>query len=205
MKRSALALVALLVPGLAFGGSVTWNLDKNHSTVGFVARHLGFAKVTGHFKEFKVTRLEADPKTGNLVSLEAEADAKSVDTGIEKRDAHLRSDDFFNAEKFPRLTLKVKSIKWKGDKFEAVAALTIRGHTKDVTLTGKKLGFQKVNFGQGPQLRTAYEAMATINRKEFGLKFNGLAEGISVVADNVDLVLEASFWTPAVASAAGKK
>jgi polyisoprenoid-binding protein YceI len=145
--------------------------------------------VRGEFKSFSA-KVQADAKTGKITALEAEADAKSVDTGNAKRDDDLRSDNFFNAAKHPKLKLVLKSIKWNGNAFTATCALTIRDVTKDVTMTGELLGVQTVNFGRGPQLRAAYEATTKINRKEFGLKFNGLAEGVSIVGDEVELDLE---------------
>lgn len=169
---------------------VSWNLDMNHTTVGFTARHLGFSKVHGKFKTF-TGKVTADAKTGHLVSFEATIEAKSIDTGVDKRDNHLRSDDFFAADKFPQVTVKSKSMKWSGTKFTGVATITIRGNTKDVPFKGELLGVETVNFGQGAHLRAGYEATATINRKEFGLHFAGLAEGLSIVADEVQIEITA--------------
>jgi polyisoprenoid-binding protein YceI len=190
MNAKAISLVAvLLLSATAHAESVAWNLDPAHSRIGFTARHLGFAKVSGQFKKFSA-KVEADAKTGKLTKLEAEADAKSVDTGVEKRDAHLRSDDFFGADQYPTLKLELKSIKWKGKAFTATIAVTIRDVTKDTKFDGTVEGPQTVNFGQGPQQRVAYEAHAKIKRKDFGLKFNGLAEGIALVGDDVEMTLE---------------
>jgi polyisoprenoid-binding protein YceI len=169
---------------------IDWNLDPNHTQVGFTARHLGFAKVSGEFKKFSA-KVRADAKTGKLESVEATAETASVSTGVEKRDNHLRSDDFFNAEKFPQLKLRTKSIKWQGNKFTAKVLLTLRDVTKEVTFTGELLGAQKVNLGGTDQMRAAFEASAKINRKDFGLSFSGLAEGISIVADQVELNINA--------------
>jgi polyisoprenoid-binding protein YceI len=175
---------------------VAWNMDANHSSVGFVAKHLGFAKVRGEFKKFSAT-FTADAKTGKLASLEAAADAKSVSTDNEKRDNHLKSEDFFAADKFPEIKLKSKSIKWNGNHFTAVVALTMRGTTKDVTFEGDFSGVQMVNFGSGAHLRGAYEASAKINRKDFGLNFAGVAEGIALVSDEVTIELAAEIsYTP---------
>jgi polyisoprenoid-binding protein YceI len=186
--------MATVVIGVALATSaraepVAWTVDSNHTEVGFVARHLGFAKVRGELKTFSA-QVEADDKTGKITKLVAEADAASIDTGVKKRDDHLRSDDFFSAAKFPKLKLALKSIKWKGKKFDAVVALTIRDITKDVKLSGELLGVQTVNFGSGPHLRAAYEAEGTINRKEFGLNFAGLAEGLAIAGDEVEIHLQ---------------
>ena len=183
--------------------NVEWNVDAGHSHIGFVAKHLGFSKVNGEFKKFS-GKVSADPKTGKIATLDAEADTASVDTGIEKRDTHLKSDDFFNAEKYPQLKLKLKSIKWNGNKFTAKADLTIRDVTKEVPFKGELLGVHMVNFGQGPQLRAGYEATATISRKDFGLKYAAITEGLSVVGDAVDLNLDAEivYVPPAVPASA---
>jgi polyisoprenoid-binding protein YceI len=161
--------------------NVEWALDASHSQIGFVARHLGFSKTNGHFNKYDAV-VRADPKSAKLASLEATVDAASIDTGIDKRDKHLRSEDFLNTDKFPQLKLTSKSFKWNGNKFTAVVDLTIRDVTKPVTFKGELLGVHKVNFGQGEQLRAGYEASATINRKDFGLTWNMVTEGLSVVA-----------------------
>lgn len=201
MKKTALSVVAvLLLAANAHAQSVPWNLDPMHSHIGFTAHHLGFAKVHGEFKKFSA-KIEADPKTAKITKLEAEAETKSVDTGVEKRDNHLRSDDFFAADQFPKLKMEVKTIKWKGKTFTANVALTIRDVTKDVKFDGTLEGPQVVNFGQGPQQRAAYEAHTKIKRKEFGLKFSGVAEGISLVGDDVELNLECEIFMPVTAPA----
>ncbi len=168
--------------------SVEWSLDAAHSNIGFVARHLGFAKVKGEFKDYAAT-VSAHPKTGKITALSASAKAASVSTGISKRDDHLRADDFFNAEQFPELRLKLKAIRWSGKKFRAQVELTIRDVTKVVPFTGELLGLHKANFGGGDALYAGYEARATINRKAFGLAFSKLAEGVAVVSDNVEIQL----------------
>jgi polyisoprenoid-binding protein YceI len=181
--------------------SVDWTLDPAHSQIGFTARHLGFSKANGHFKKFSAV-IKGDPKTAKLSSLEATADTASIDTGIEKRDTHLRSDDFFNAEKYPQLKLVTRSIKWNGSKFTANVDLTIRDVTKSVPFKGELLGVHNVNFGQGEQLRAGYEATATINRKDFGLKWNMVTEGLSVVADPIEIELAAEISYPPTAPTA---
>jgi polyisoprenoid-binding protein YceI len=206
MNAKIMSLAAvLLLSATAHAESVPWNLDPAHAHIGFTARHLGFAKVNGQFKKFSA-KIEADAKTGKITKLEAEADAKSVDTGVEKRDNHLRSDDFFGADKYPTLKLELKTIKWKGKAFTATVALTIRDVTKDVKLDGTMEGPQTVNFGQGPQQRAAFEAHAKIKRKDFGLKFAGLVEGISIVGDDVEMTIETelSMAQPAPAPASAQ-
>ncbi len=168
--------------------SVEWSLDAVHSNVGFVARHLGFAKVKGEFKDYSAT-VSAHPQTGKITGLTARAKVASVTTGMSKRDDHLRADDFFNAEKFPEMKLELKSIRWAGKKFRAQVELTIRDVTKVVPFTGELLGLHKADFGGGDALHAGYEATATINRQDFGLSFSKVAEGVAVVSDKVDIRL----------------
>ncbi len=191
-----LSALLLLFTGGAVAQPIEWSLDNAHSQISFTARHLGFAKVRGEFKKFTATKVTADAKTGKLTALEAEADTASVDTGVAKRDEHLRSDDFLNAAQHPKLKLVLKKITWAGKKFNATVALTLRDVTKDVKMTGELLGVTTVNFGQGPQLRMGYEANGKINRKDFGLKFAAVTEGVSIVSDDVDIHLEAEFSAP---------
>lgn len=196
MARIVIVLVlASLVVSSVSAQSTAWTIDANHSHIGFTARHLGFAKVRGEFKKFDA-KVKADAKSGKITALEATVDANSVSTDNEKRDNHLRGDDFFAASKFGTMKLVLKSISWNGNAFTATVALTIRNTTKDVVFKGELLGVQTVNFGQGAHRRAAYEATAKINRKEFGLSFSGLAEGTAIVSDDVEITLEAELSAP---------
>jgi polyisoprenoid-binding protein YceI len=188
---------AAAAAALTNGKNVEWTVDPTHSQIGFVAKHLGFTKVNGQFKKFTASA-HGDPKTAKLTALEATADTGSIDTGNEKRDKHLKGEDFFNADKFPQLKLVAKSFKWNGNKFTATVDLTIRDVTKPVTFKGELLGVHKVNFGQGEQLRAGYEGSATINRKDFGLTWSMVTEGIAVVADpvQIELAAELSYVPP---------
>jgi polyisoprenoid-binding protein YceI len=204
MPRLALvSLGVLLFCGSAAAQPAPWNVDANHSHVGFTAKHLGFAKVRGEFRVFSA-KVVADAKTGKIVELEAEADAKSVDTGVDKRDAHLRSDDFFAADQYPKLKLAVKSVQWHGKNFTATGALTIRDVTKNVKFQGAMQGPQVVNLGQGPHMRAAYQASTKVNRKEFNLKFAGVAEGVALVSDEVSIEFEAEISAPLATPAPAK-
>ena len=166
-----------------------WNVDKAHSSVGFVVKHLGLSNVRGSFGEFDA-KIMADPVTGKVTDVEATVQVKSVNTGIQKRDDHLKGDDFFSVEKFPIMKFKTKTVKVEGDHVVATADITLRDVTKTVTFTGEYLGTQKVNFGDGNQLRAGYSLKGEINRKDFGLLFAGVAEGVSVVSDKVIIELE---------------
>lgn len=192
------ALLISLFATTALAEPVPWNLDENHSEVSFTVKHLGFSKVRGDFKKF-TGKLTADSKTAKLTQLEAEIDARTVNTGVEKRDNHLRTDDFFGVEQYPKIKLVTKTISWKGNTFVANAALTIRDVTKDVKFQGTLEGPKTVNFGQGSHLRAGYHATAKINRKDFNLKFAGVAEGVALVNDEVEIEVNAEISAPIAA------
>ena len=195
MKNTvALLGLGLLLAAPATAEDISWNLDKNHSAVGFSVRHLGISNVRGEFKDFDAT-IKGDAKTGQLSSVEATTQTASIDTGNSSRDKHLASDDFFAADKNPTISFKTRKITWDTPKtFIATVDLTMRGVTKKVVAKGELLGTHKVDFGDGPQLRAGYEVTATVNRKDFGLKFDKMAEGVSVVGDEVkiDISVETS-------------
>jgi len=195
MKRLFSSFVALffLAVSAHAADKIDWTLDKAHSHVGFSVRHLGISKVNGEFKEFD-GKVVLDPQSGKLSSVEGEVRIASVDTGVDARDKHLLSGDFFDAAKFPLMTLKTKSISYNGDKLTAVADLTIKGVTKTVTLTGDYLGTRTADFGQGKTLRTGYSVSTVINRQDFGLQFNMLAEGVSVVGNDVTIQLDVELF-----------
>lgn len=163
MKKSILGLVAL-VSSMVAGAQTTWNVDKVHSNVKFAVSHMVVSEVEGSFKMFD----------GNLVASKADlSDAKvsfsvdvaSVNTDNDRRDGHLKSDDFFNAEKFPKMTFVGKSMKPLGNnKYKLSGDLTIRDVTKtvefDVTYGGQ------INTGRG--IKAGFKAKATIDRLQFG-------------------------------------
>ena len=193
MTKTTLSFLTLITmaAGTAHAAKeVPWNLDPLHTTIGFSVRHLAITKVRGELKEFGA-KIWADAKTAKVTRVEATAKTASIDTGLEKRDQHLRSEDFFAADKYPTLKIVTKDVRWKGNKVTAKADLTIRNITKTVTFKGELLGVQKVDFGDGPQLRAGFSLETTINRHDFGLKFSKLAEGVAVVGDRVTIQIDA--------------
>lgn len=187
-KPAAVTAVQTAAPEAA----AAWHVDQAHSHVGFEVRHLGISKVKGEFSDFDAV-LQADAKTGRITAIEASAKVDSIHTGIEKRDNHLKGDEFFAADRFPVLKLKLKSVKWKGNTFVADVELTIRDVTKTVRFEGEHLGTRQVNFG-ALQQRSGFEAHTTINRHDFGLNFNSLAEGVAVVADDVKIAIDLEIY-----------
>ena len=167
--------------------SATWTIDTSHSTVHFVARHMVIAKVRGGFKAFSgAVELDEADMTKSTVSVSI--DAASIDTAEEKRDAHLKSADFFDVEKFPTLSFKSKSITKSGDGYKVAGELTMHGVTKDVVLDANFEGKGKDPWGGE---RVAFAAKTSVNREDFGLKWNQVLEaGGLLVSNKIEIELE---------------
>jgi polyisoprenoid-binding protein YceI len=193
-KKSILTLTALALAAQSFALSLpkgTYEMDTAHSKIGFEVTHLVVATVDGRFKKAEAT-LTLDPIT-NKSKVTATIYIASVDTGNEKRDTHLRSGDFFAADKYPKMTFTSRSFKLKGNKLTVDGDLTLRGVTKAVTLKGRFRGVAKDGYGNekvGASLR------GTINRKDFGVAWNALVEAGPVVSDEVDLILNIEAGRP---------
>ena len=167
-----------------------YNVDAVHSTVGFVARHLVASKVRGRFTDFTGTITIGD--TPETSSVEATVQAASITTDNEMRDAHLKSPDFLEFETYPALTLKSTKVSAKGDDYEVVADLTIKGITKSIT-------FDLEYLGTGPSMTpgvsvTGFEAHAEFDRRDFGVSFGSTLENGTLVVGNkivIELAVEA--------------
>ena len=189
MLLSMLALGAALVAGDTVTSTpVAWTVDPAHSEVSFRVRHLT-GRVRGHFKEFS-TSLMADPAQLTTGSVTVEVKTASVSTENEKRDTHLRGPDFFDVEKFPVMTFKSTKVEANGKDIALSGDLTIRGVTRPVVLKGTFNG--KVVDPWGKE-RLGFEVSTTIDRRDFGLVWNKLVEGSSLVGDEVtiDIAIEA--------------
>lgn len=168
--------------------ATVWDADVTHSSAEFAVRHMMIATVRGtlNIKSATVTLDEANPDNSRI---EAELDAASVNTGTADRDNHLRSADFFDAEKFP--TLKFVSTRFtpKGDdEYEVEGNLTIRDVTKPVVLHVEKGGEGKDPWGKW---RAGVTATTTIDRTQWGLTWNmALEAGGILVADKVKITLD---------------
>lgn len=176
----------------------TWQLDTTHTTIGFMVRHMVVAKVHGRFTRFegKVVVPGEDLAQG---SVEVKIDATSIDTGVEQRDNHLRSQDFFDVGGFPKLIFRSKRVQDAGKgHYRVVGDLTIRDVTREVVLETELLGKVKDPWGNE---RLAFQASTSIDRKDFGLSWNqALEAGGLLVGERVDISLDVQ----AVAVAAEK-
>ena len=164
------------------------NIDTSHSSVQFIVRHMVVAKVRGSFSQFSGT-IDYDAENVERSSVAVDIDAASIDTREPKRDAHLRSADFFDADNFPKLSFKSTSVKRTGEDTLAVAGdLTIHGVTKPVTLKVEELGGGKDPWGNQ---RLSWSGHLEINRKDFGLNWNQVLEaGGVLVSEKVVIELE---------------
>ena len=185
-----LSLVAsLLFASAASAEKWQWDIDPDHSAVGFVAKHLVVAKVRGKFKTYDA-KIILDDKDIKNSSIEIAIDVASIDTDNDKRDNHLRSDDFFNAAAHPQMKFVSKSVRRQGkDKLVVVGDLTIRDTTKTVVLHLNGPSPEFKDPAGRPHL--AFSGETEVNRFDYGLKWNKAVEGGGyVVGEDVKVELE---------------
>jgi len=165
----------------------TYKIDPAHSEILFKVRHLMISNVTGSFKKFDGS-LENEAGDFSDAKISFEADIDSIETNSAQRDGHLKSDDFFNAEQFPKLTFVSTGITKESDEeYKLQGDLTIRDVTKNITLDVTYNGTVVDPWGQ---TKAGFELTGKINRKEFGLKWHAATETGGIVAgDEVKLIL----------------
>lgn len=181
----------------------TWNIDPSHSGVHFTVRHMVVSKVRGAFTRWQGT-IQFDEKNPEAGKVSVQIEAPSIDTREEKRDAHLRSPDFFDVGKFPKITFKSTQITKQAEGKYAVAGdLTIHGVTKPVTLATELS--PEVKDPWNNQRRGA-TATTKISRKDFGLTWNkALEAGGVAVSDEVNITVDVELVKKADAGAAAAK
>lgn len=182
--------------------TTTWKIDPAHTSIEFAVKHMMFTTVRGRFKDVKGT-IEADEGNPANSRVEVEIAAASLDTGVADRDAHLKSPDFLDVERYPTLTFRSKRVQGsasrEGDTFTVVGDLTIRATTIEVTLDCTYEGMGKDPWGG---TRAGVGAQARIDRREWGLKWNqALETGGILVGNEVRVELEVQ----AVKEAAAEK
>lgn len=165
-----------------------WEIDSSHSSVHFSVRHLVIAKVRGTFARWTGT-VQVPAGDFSKATVDVTIDASSIDTGVAQRDAHLKSPDFFDVEKYPELRFVGKRVQPRsGRDIEVVGDLTIRGITREVVLRVEQHGQAKDPWGN---VRAAFTAKTSIDRKDFGLTWNQLLEsGGVMVGDRVEIEAE---------------
>ncbi|MES2807582.1 MAG: YceI family protein [Bacteroidota bacterium] len=163
-----------------------WVLDPMHSEVQFKVKHLVISTVTGSFKSFE-GELETEGDDFANASINFSLDVNSIDTNQEQRDGHLKSADFFDAEQYPNITFKSTSF----DGEELKGDLTVKGTTKPLTLAVEQGGTATDFYGN---TKAGFEVTGKINRKEFGLTWEGVTEaGSIVVGEDVKLIINVQF------------
>ncbi|GAB3903310.1 YceI family protein [Mucilaginibacter boryungensis] len=167
-----------------------WVLDPMHSEVQFKVKHLVISTVTGSFKTFEGSlETENDDFTGANINFSLEVD--SINTNQDQRDEHLKGAEFFDAEKYPKITFKSTSFTKNGDDYTLVGDLTIKGITKSVTLAVEHGGTAGDFYGN---TKAGFEITGKINRKDFGLTWNGVTEaGSVVVGEEIKLIINVQF------------
>jgi polyisoprenoid-binding protein YceI len=171
------------IPGYLAG---IWDIDPLHSDVSFTVRHMMVSKVRGRFGSFSGQIITGEDLASSSVT--ATIDATSIDTGLEQRDGHIRSADFFDVENHPRWTFRSTGVRADGEALTVDGELTIKGVTRPVTLAVEVNGFGPDSFGG---IRAGFSASATIDRNDFGVDIKlPLDGGGVVVGDKVQIALE---------------
>ena len=187
MLHKILLLAIGLVFSAQFATADVYKVDQAHSQLEFTVDHLVFFKVSGTFNDFRA-ELEADAANRSIQSARATVQVASIDTSQPKRDAHLRSADFFDAANHPELTFVSKRVEGTGDDITMYGDLTIRGVTREVALKGSFRG--AITDPMGSQ-RAGFSAGTVINRHDYGLNWNKTLEsGGFVVGDDVAINLD---------------
>jgi polyisoprenoid-binding protein YceI len=173
------------IPGYVAG---TWVIDPVHSEVSFVVRHMMVSKVRGRFDKFEGTFVTGEDPLSSSVT--ASVDLSSINTGQEQRDAHIRSADFFEVEKYPEMTFVSTAVKPEEEGFVLEGDLTIKDVTKAVAFNLEITGFGPDAYGG---TRCGFSATTQINRHDFHVDFNGPIPGVPggvAVSENVTITLE---------------
>ncbi|HEX7183499.1 MAG TPA: YceI family protein [Thermoanaerobaculia bacterium] len=181
----AVLSLALSLPVLASAAPVVYKVDTAHSGVGFTIRHF-VSNTPGRFRDFDGT-IKYDKQNPAASSVEFTVRTDSIDTDNDDRDKHLKSPDFFDAPKFPTMTFTSTAVKAKdADTLEVTGDLTMHGVTKRVTIPVEVLGTAKTPQGE----KAGFETSFTVNRKEYGLEWNRVVEGTSVLSDDVKVNIQ---------------
>jgi len=158
-----------------------WKIDPAHSEINFKVKHLVVSTVTGHFSKFDAS-IETNKEDFSDAKISFEADINSIDTKNEQRDAHLKSADFFDADKHPKMSFVSKSVKRISDhEMQVIGNLSLRGITKEITLD---VIYNGTVAGFGGTEVAGFEVRGKVNRFDFGLQWNALTEAGGVVVSN---------------------
>lgn len=182
MKRILIAgIIAFFGVSGLLAQTKEWKLDRNHSAITFTIKHMVISEVTGRFDDFDITFASSKDDFSDA-ALEGTIKVESIDTGNPNRDRHLKTDDFFNAEKFSEIKFKSTSIEKVDDKnYKITGEMTIRDVTKKVTWEAVFNGTLKSARGT----RAAWKATLAVNRFDYGLKWDKLTEAGGLIAGDI--------------------
>ena len=195
--RKPIFAVGLLAAICSFAQAqnATYKIDKAHSEADFTIRHMAISNVHGRFGNISGTVMYDDKDVAKSM-VDATIDVTTVDTGVEKRDAHLKSPDFFDVAKFPTMTFKSKSVSKSSDGFDVMGDLTLHGVTKPVTL--HVVPSKEQTGMDGKTIARGFEATTTLHRQDFGLVWNGtLKSGDNALGDDVKIDISIEAGRPA--------
>ncbi|HEX3530345.1 MAG TPA: YceI family protein [Thermoanaerobaculia bacterium] len=186
MRKTLFLLILLALPVLAAAEPTVYKVDPDHSGVGFSIRHF-VSNVPGRFNDFEGT-IRYDPQSPSTSSVELSVRTTSIDTGNNDRDEHLRSADFFDAQKFPALTFTSTGVTLKdAHTLEVTGDLTLHGVTRQITIPVQTLGAVKTPNGE----KAGFETLFTLNRKDFGITWNRVLDaGGTVLGEDVKITIE---------------
>ena len=186
LKHISVSVAAALILGSFAYAADTYTIDPAHTRVGFAARHFGINTVKGRFKEF-TGKLMMDGEA--LKEATATIQVQSIDTGVEQRDDHLRTPDFFDAKTYPTITFKTKRVEPTSDGVVMIADFTMRGVTKELRLPVTLSKPIKDPWGG---TRVGLETKTKLNRKDYGIKYNDVLEsGVAAVGDEIEIEINA--------------
>ena len=167
---------------------MAWNIDQSHTDVGFAVKHMMISTVRGKFTRYSAD-IQIDPANLASAKVTAQIETASVETNEEKRDGHLRSPDFFDVEKYPKMTFTSTKVTRKGDELEVTGNLKIKDQEHPITLKGEVTGPSKDPWGNQ---RLGFSLDGELEREKWGLTWNqALEAGGVLVAKKVKITIEA--------------
>jgi polyisoprenoid-binding protein YceI len=188
-RRAFAAAVLVALPSVAAAQAdvQTWNIDANHSAAQFAVKHMMVSTVRGQFDKMSGT-IKVKGNDIKTLAIDVTIDAASIDTRVVNRDNDLRSANFFDVEKYPTITFVSKKSEPAGEgRFKITGDLTMHGVTKEVVLDAEGPSPQVT---QGQMLRVGASATTKINRRDFGLQYSRLVEGVTSVGDEITITLD---------------
>lgn len=189
--KKIITLVSAMAISIATFAQTTWKVDPSHSSVSFSVSHLVISEVDGTFKTFNGS-LITDSNGFSNAKINFEIDVNSINTQNEKRDGHLKSEDFFHTKKHPKITFKSTSFKKiKGNKYILKGNITMRGVTKSITLNVKYGGTAIDGYGN---TKAGFIITGSLNRIDFGVAWNSKTKnGGLTIGEKINLVVKLEF------------